>query len=415
MCSPLQVSSNPPAAGGLGTYGKSVANGLGSGATGCSGRSKVVPLLSAKQLRRASRRRARRALRFIRQEEARRLMQGCSVSRCMLGIIPGRQGVDVVLHRPTGDASFQGLITCGSVWMCPVCAAKVGARRAVELQKAVDQWHKDGGKIVLLTLTARHKRDTNLKVFLESFLKAEKRLHQSRSWRELKASGMLVGSIRAMEVTWGDRNGWHPHSHSLLFIDGCSQGAAVSLVESLRDQWSRSLELSGLDCTEVGFSAQGGDAAAEYVGKWGHEPEEDTVLWGAAQEVALASVKEGRRGGLTPWELLDLSLAGDGHKGKLFQEYCRTFKGRRQLTWSPGLQARFDIVELSDENLAAAEGEDTEPVAHVLREEWKAVVRFGYCQAVLDAAEEEGEAGVYRVLREVMAREAMRVMMSIAV
>ena len=55
-------------------------------------------------------------------------------------------GGDVGVHvsKEHGAGFFSGLVTCGSVWACPVCAAKVQERRREEIALAIDWAYKHG-------------------------------------------------------------------------------------------------------------------------------------------------------------------------------------------------------------------------------------------------------------------------------
>lgn len=60
------------------------------------------------------------------------------------------------------SAGYSGLASCGSVWACPQCAAKVATRRADELSKVMRAVDEAGGSAFLLTLTMRHSRGGRL-------------------------------------------------------------------------------------------------------------------------------------------------------------------------------------------------------------------------------------------------------------
>jgi hypothetical protein len=66
-------------------------------------------------------------------------------------------GQSVVIRRREVDgrmvASYQGLMTCGSVWSCPRCSAVIAHTRAEEIGSAVRECYRRGGKVYLLTLT----------------------------------------------------------------------------------------------------------------------------------------------------------------------------------------------------------------------------------------------------------------------
>jgi hypothetical protein len=89
----------------------------------------------------------------------------------------------VVSERPEGRrAGIEGLVTCGSVWLCPVCAAKVAAKRAEELATVLDAVHAAGGSAFMLTLTIRHSAGDRLGLSKDE---RERRyvLDRRRRWR----------------------------------------------------------------------------------------------------------------------------------------------------------------------------------------------------------------------------------------
>ena len=72
--------------------------------------------------------------RYSLQETAAQLLPAWRVATCMRARL---DGVVKVMHHPQHDsASYAGLMTCGSVWVCPICSAKVAARRQAEIEAA---------------------------------------------------------------------------------------------------------------------------------------------------------------------------------------------------------------------------------------------------------------------------------------
>ena len=65
-------------------------------------------------------------------------------------------------------------------------------------------------------------------------------------------------------------------------------------------------------------------------------------------------IKKGKAGGNT-FDLLRAVLAdkNDKQAAALFAEFAKAFKGKRSLSWSNGLKAKFNLVEKDDEELAA--------------------------------------------------------------
>jgi hypothetical protein len=59
-----------------------------------------------------------------------------------------------VLHSPLHRvAHYKSLIVCGSVWMCPLCTAKISERRREELERAVSRHIAQNGAVYMATYT----------------------------------------------------------------------------------------------------------------------------------------------------------------------------------------------------------------------------------------------------------------------
>src|ERR1043165_405157 len=97
--------------------------------------------------------------RFYAQKTAGLLLPGERVSYCMKHIIPGKNDVPVVIKHGQTRPSFRNLMTCGSVWHCPVCAAKISEERRIELSEAMQ---KTTLSPVMLTYTFQHNQGNSL-------------------------------------------------------------------------------------------------------------------------------------------------------------------------------------------------------------------------------------------------------------
>jgi hypothetical protein len=230
----------------------------------------------------------------------------------------------------------------------------------------------------MVTLTARHGRDDDLKELLSKMKDAKGRWARHRSYRVVKT--MVVGSVTATEVTGGGANGWHPHFHVIFVTSGEID------FSPLRDAWLASLRGAGLDGTGAGWDVRDADEIGIYIGKWG-----------AAEELALKDHKKGRSGGRTPAQLLAASCDDDDVlAGKLWAEYACVFQGRRQLVWSRGLKALAGIGEVDDDQAAKDEKQDDQEEtgrANIKHRTWvdDVAVRGADRRAeVLERAEEVG-------------------------
>ena len=62
------------------------------------------------------------------------------------------------IHSTGGVSHFGGVETCGSVWMCPVCAAKVTEGRKEDIDAVLSTHNRAGGVAYMATLTIPHHR-----------------------------------------------------------------------------------------------------------------------------------------------------------------------------------------------------------------------------------------------------------------
>jgi hypothetical protein len=283
-----------------------------------------------------------------------------------------------------GRAHFTGVTSCGSVWACPVCGAKIAARRAGEVALVLSRHLDAGGGVVMLTLTLPHTAGDRLKRTRTLAAAAWKRVAQGRAWLSLRDELAVVGFIRALEVTHG-ANGWHPHVHALVLTEAPLTSADQ---DALRDHafgaWRASVVKHGHAAPEqwcTTLTSITDDGIAHYATKMG-----------AALELTQGAGKLGRSTtARTPFAVAqDYFTTGDVDDLALWQEWERDMKGARQLTWSKGLKARYALEERTDEELSAAEVPDAEVVGVLTAAEWNVVVAVpGLRVRVLEAAERD--------------------------
>src|SRR5262249_12584834 len=143
---------------------------------------------------------------------------------------------------------YSKLMTCGSVWPCPVCASKISERRRVELNVGLARWRELSNTVLLVTYTVRHHKGQRLdgaEGLVERLGHAMEVMKSRTSWKRLKKHRRVKGEIRAYEVTHGLEHGWHPHFHVLVFIEGPE-------VE-LEKMQTEILEMWKAACTKVGL------------------------------------------------------------------------------------------------------------------------------------------------------------------
>lgn len=340
-------------------------------------------------------REAARSDRFKLQNEAARLLPDSRTARCLRRMVSNHSAVRIHKSIEHGVCHYSGLQVCGSVWACPVCAAKVSEHRRKELSGAAEKHKERGDSLVLVTLTFPHSREDDLKDLLSRLSKAVAGMKAHRDYKRLKRRYHQIGTVRALEVTHGS-NGWHPHIHELWFVSGVPDLSLLK--QELYSLWSSAAVRAGLEKPSLnhGVDVQNGDFAEAYISKWGHEPTEST--WSVDQELTKLNIKSGKSG-FSPFDLLRASSAGDKQAGALFVEYVQAFRGQRQLFWSRGLKALFEVEELSDSEIAEKAEDTAQEVCALSPSEWKRIVRYGCRLTVLLLAEKAGGADlVYRYI-----------------
>lgn len=347
--------------------------------------------------------RARRAERFELQRASAKLLGHQRVAHCHWTA----QANHVELLRRNADARIEGTQTCGSVWACPVCSARISEVRRQEL-RTLEAWAGSPRRqmqVVMMTLTASHRRK-GLAKLLDQLGAAKKRIQNRAAWKNLRNSGQLVGSVSIREATHG-KNGWHPHYHVVLIIEAGSAEQALDLLEPLRAVWISCLRKEGLTGTrERAFHLSTGDTLAAYLAKHGRDDavrasakDERNEAWGVAEEATLSRAKKAEGENRTPWQILRDARDGDGAAEKLWIEYGNAMWGRRQQVWSDGLKLRVGVIEVDDKEAAEADAytEDAdELLASWSRDGWSRVRHLR--SELLDAAEVGGADAVQAVL-----------------
>lgn len=350
-----------------------------------------------------------RLQRFMLQSVARKFLPKSRTDKC-LRLRQASKEIQVWQSKEHKTTSYSGLQTCGSVWACPVCSAKIAERRRAEIIAAMTAHKASGGCMNLLTLTAPHQRVDQLGDLLAKQALALKNMFADRTVRKVLAEMGVLGQIRALEVTHGRlsefNNGWHPHYHFLLFA-----GAGVDLVRfngpQMKDwatrlylRWAACCERAGLGTPSFahGLKLDDGSKAAKYVAKWGLE---DEMTKGHTKKAI---------SGETPFDFLRAYLADKADKvaGALFKEFAETFKGKQQLRWSPGLKKRYAIGESSDEELAAYMEDHAAMLGTITIDQWRDVLAVDGNGTVLMLATNGGWDAVTLYLNTIKGRGIKR-------
>lgn len=325
-----------------------------------------------------------RTERYLCQSVAKKALPKEKVSMCLRRV--NGNSVSVHKHIKTDKAFYGGLMVCGRVWQCPVCAAKISERRKKELEQAFQIHKADGGKLAMLTLTFSHKKHHKLKDLLEKFGQATQKFMSGKRYQKIRDKMNLIGRVRVFEVTYGD-NGFHPHAHIALFYYNDVDLDKIRI--EMYELWESACEKFGLKTNfKNGLHLETSDTAEEYLSKHG--------TWSLEQELSKSHIKKAKEGSLSPFDFLRKYLITE-EEGflHLFREYAECFKGKRQIQWSQGLKKRFIIVDKTDEDLAKEKTEDADQLGMLSFEDWKQILKYESRTIFLDRVEKYGFNAAY--------------------
>jgi len=352
-----------------------------------------------------------------------RCLQRPRIRACGYAIVPSHDetsaGQVAIVVDEENRASYTGLVHCGSIWECPTCQMTIKAARAKEIAYCVDSHGID--RCAMLTLTIRHDFTIghDLAHVRKALANVWRRVIRGAPWKRFKRQLGIWHMVRAVDLTYSEANGWHPHLHVLLFLNEPPSDDELRLQTDgrgrkvwrwfprgatgeswLRDRWADMVE------AELGAYARPDDEhgctlgpcyKADYIAKLG-------------LELSDPGLKRGRDKGRTPLQIAcDFCSHGRRRDAGLWQAYCAAMKGARFLTWSQGCKKAFGIAVRSDLDLAQDEQDqtNTRTVATVNAYAWQSLrgrviqTDTGPCSAmywVLEQAETGGAAALQRAL-----------------
>lgn len=358
---------------------------------------------------------ARRRARFTAQRILWRESSLARVQRCGRRLADGV--TDVQLRVTTGEdgarhGGVAGLQTCGSVWACPVCSAKVLSERQGEITRAVDNWRAQGGRVAFFTYTVRHNRSQSIDTIWDAISAAQHSITAGEAHQAEKAAlGVEVSRetitdcsakncgkdngygrrhaafckigtdrvkyvlpwVRVVEVTLGDA-GWHVHQHMLVFLPGdTTTQERDDLYGVWWTRWADGARSAGVNGAEQVNHAEWIDADSSRVGDYFTK---NTYTAGerAGLEVARADLKTARFGNRSAMQLLaDVVSDRDPADLATWRAFEQGSRGRRQMTWAVGARVILGLTEeeRTDEEIAAEEtGTVRDTVAYISSGGW---------------------------------------------
>lgn len=376
---------------------------------------------------------ARRRDRYAAQAVQWRYSSVKRVAFCGRFLARNATGVQVrVTNTPDGSrrAGLAGLQTCGSVWACPTCSAKILAHRQTEVESAVSHWlgpdslaGLGGGSVAMATFTVRHRLGQSAADVWQAVSTGWTGVTTGAAWQDTKRrygvevartprSGKYAGQtrwtttlpwLRIAEVTHGE-HGWHVHLHVLLFLPaGMSADGLADLYAGMWSRWNAALVSAGYDGGLQVNHAQflGGADVARKISEYVTKNTYADAGSGAALEATRGDLKSARFGNRSAMQLLrDVAEASDipaeadpavARDRAIWHEYEQASRGRRQMTWSLGARDLLGLgAEVDDETIADAETGTADDAVLVLDDDsWRSLLALGsgHRTALLEAAE----------------------------
>lgn len=308
-------------------------------------------------------------------------------------------GEVALMRRPDGKHAIGGVLTCGSVWSCPVCAMRIKGKRAEQIKEGVERHrlHHGPASMALLSLTIRHNKELSLRRIIDGFQAAHddfwrlvpKAQKERNRWRKFcgldaeswKSEAGFIGYVSGSETTWG-KHGWHFHRHyALAFRANVGKEEIGDMVAKLRDHWRACVVRHlGKECEpsdEHGLDLRPLHLA-DYISKLG-------------LEVSDVGTKSARGGNVSPWGLLSGAARGSGQGLDALAEYVHATKGAKCVQFSNALKEHWEKLGASgrDDNDAelADETKGAELVYELSKGDWMRLRCSGRVRAFIESAD----------------------------
>jgi hypothetical protein len=192
-------------------------------------------------------------------------------------------------------AYYGNLITCKSIWSCPVCAYGEALVRQERINNLLRDLPKTGAYLLFVTFTLQHNYKNSLDETLNLLNKSFKEFQQGSGYKSLQKQLELEGSIRVLEITHSHINGWHPHLHCVFVVDKeTTPQFTKQSKELIFNRWESIVKRNG------GFT---NNLAIDVKRVYSDSPL-SRYLSKLAQELTQGINKKGRNGSRTPFAIL---------------------------------------------------------------------------------------------------------------
>lgn len=333
----------------------------------------------------------RRDVRYERRKEVQKFTRMPRLADC------GNTAVGEVYIGTNGkNAYFTKLATCGSVWTCSVCSAKILAARSDEVKAAIDAWDAKGGTFVFETLTMAHSKSDSLRKVWNAVGKAFTATNSGGESAKHKEFGQY-GYLKVVEITHG-ANGWHVHLHVLRFIERPLESKEMKdWSNQIFAKWSGSLQKQGFKSPTQRnhkFDLVLSPAGLEKYLIKGFDNSEVS----SSAAIGVGKFQAGR--GI--WGVLDAAIADSkSAERKVWFEWETGSHRKRQVSWSKDLRKNLGLNESKEDEELAKEEDAFVPLIRIEDASVRLLGRLGRIQSrILRAVEKEDIVMACHLLNE---------------
>jgi DNA-directed RNA polymerase subunit RPC12/RpoP len=246
-----------------------------------------------------------------------------------------------------GKSFYKNLFQCGSVWSCPHCRYKIMITRRSEIKTICKAAQKAGLFMGFLGLTCQHNKYNDVKSLKEQFHSI------NEAWRYLMGipslrklmKGAGFEYIKSLDNRYNKVNGYHPHFHIIVFAN--TREDAQMICDLIIDYWLKAFPGSLPDYQSYQPVFDSFDEKLEsYMTKAG-----------LSDEMTDPCLSKKSKDSINPLDVLsyllnkDFSRYSEAECVTIYREYSKAVKGLRSITWSKGLKQRFNVAEVTDEEI----------------------------------------------------------------
>ena len=145
---------------------------------------------------------------------------------------------EITAYEGKKSGQIKGTFLCGSSH-CPACFSHIAQQKRKQLKNVIEHSKEKRMRIAMLTLTFSHQFGNDLQQICDSLRAAKTYLMRQRKFKKID----VQWHISRLEFTYSKRNGFHPHYHIAMGINGDINE------HEIKNEWIRVCNKFGLECS----------------------------------------------------------------------------------------------------------------------------------------------------------------------